>query len=214
MWCDLCDVATDAGLTVYRRRHEQAALYGSKQTEAAAQQLNLQPATDKTALGQSAEGAHESVDLCINTSAGTSAGPEEDQSKGDAPRGGCQASTGHKHSDQQSAEMKQAQTHSSMPMQQGGSGRVEGKGNEQSDRAVLETSKGSSRQDCAKPPSSAAGNIHFPCSISDLLVHPATTTVCMQRCCIQCMHLHRYLHSAKKNESIPCASATVVLLSS
>ena len=146
-----------------RRRHEQAALFGSNQREAAeAHQPNLQPATDKTALGQSADGTHDSIDLCINTSAETSAGPEGDQPKGDAPGGGGQASAGHRQSDQQGAGAKQAQTHSSMPMQQRGSGRGEGKGSEQSDGALLETSKGSSRQDCAKPPSSAAGNIHFP----------------------------------------------------
>lgn len=42
----------------YRRRHEQAALYGSEQREAAGQQLNLQSSTEKAATAAPVQDGH------------------------------------------------------------------------------------------------------------------------------------------------------------
>ena len=67
-----------------RRRHEQAAMFGSEQREAAAQQLNLQPASDKSSLGEPDQDRADSMDMCRKSSAAIAAKAERDHHEREA----------------------------------------------------------------------------------------------------------------------------------
>lgn len=113
-----------------RRRHEQAAMFGSEQREAAAQQLNLQPASDKSSLGEADQDRPASIDIGRNSSAAIAAKADRDRHEREAVSSAKQHAA-QKQSVPGSASLKQpggqqrAQTHSSMVAQQQGSGRPE-----------------------------------------------------------------------------------------
>ena len=113
-----------------RRRHEQAAMFGSEQREAAAQQLNLQAASDKNSLPEPDEDRADSMDMGKESSAAVAAKDERDHHEHEAV-GSANQNTAQKQSVPGSASLKQlggqqrAQTHSSVAAQQQGSGRPE-----------------------------------------------------------------------------------------
>ncbi|KAL0028186.1 hypothetical protein WJX79_000439 [Trebouxia sp. C0005] len=67
-----------------RRRHEQAAMFGSEQREAAAQQLNLQPAPDKSSSAEADQDRPDSSDIGRKSSAAVAATAERDHHEHEA----------------------------------------------------------------------------------------------------------------------------------
>ncbi len=107
-------------------------MFGSEQREAAAQQLNLQPASDKfqTSLGEPDQDRPDSIGIGKKSSAATAAKAERDHLEREAA-GSANQDAAQKQSVPGGASLKQpgvqqrAQTHSSMAAQQQGSGRPE-----------------------------------------------------------------------------------------
>ena len=105
-------------------------MFGSEQREAAAQQLNLQPASDKSSLGESDQDRPDSIDMCKKSSAAIAAKAERDHHQR-AAVGSANQNAAQKQAVPGGASLKQpgvqqrAQTHSSMAAQQQGSGRPE-----------------------------------------------------------------------------------------
>ncbi len=107
-------------------------MFGSEQREAAAKQLNLQPASDKfhTSLGESDQDRPDSTDKGRKSSAAITAKAERDHLEREAA-GSANQNAAQKQSVPGSASLKQpgveqkAQTHSSMAAQQQRSGRPE-----------------------------------------------------------------------------------------
>ncbi len=107
-------------------------MFGSEQRDAAAQQLNLQPASDKfqTSFGELDQGRPDSTDKGKKSSAAVAAKAERDHHEHEAA-GSANQKAAQKQSVPGNASLKQpadqqrAQTHSSTAAQQQGSGRPE-----------------------------------------------------------------------------------------
>ncbi len=97
-------------------------MFGSEQREAAAQQLNLQPASDKfhTSLGESDQDRPDSTDKGRKSSAAITAKAERDHLEREAA-----GSANQNAAQKQPGVEQKAQTHSSMAAQQQRSGRPE-----------------------------------------------------------------------------------------
>ncbi len=144
-------------------------MFGSEQREAAAQQLNLQPASDKfqTSFGELDQDSLDSIDMCKKSSAATAAKAERDHHEREAV-GSANQNAAQKQSVPGSASLKQpvvqqrAQTHSSVVAQQQGSGRselgvAEGPGTDRPGAPKTSSHGAQQKEQSSTKPATAAG---------------------------------------------------------